>query len=456
MKLFSSSFWLNSLFYTFLQRFSLFIFGAVAYIIMAHRFSPVTFSAWALFVVILSIIESVKNGLLRNPAIKFLSLPQYESVHHKVQFSSLIINILFSLSAVLIILLGSNALGALLKTPELDELLEGGVLIIILNIFFSHYEMLLQSRYHFNKILLANIVRQSFFLAGVIILSFSKEQFTLLNILYFQIAGYLTGTIIIGYAARKLIFKGLSYDRNVILHMLHFGKYTFGNNIFSQLSRTFDHTLTAYLLDPGNARIYVAYYNVVNRVNNMMDVPSLATADVAFPKNVTALQEDGMEKVKYQFERVAASILAIMIPLSVLICIFPQQVLYIIGGKDYYAAAVLLQLAMIFGWVRPLSYQFSSVMDAIGKPQVNFWMNLLFLGISFILHYFLLKIFGGIGAAIGIGILYMLLLFAMAHFLKRYIGVSMRSILFYIPKTYIDVFRMIKNRGQKKEGTSPS
>jgi hypothetical protein len=64
--------------------------------------------------------------------------------------------------------------------------------------------------------------------------------------------------------------------------------------------------------------------------------------------------------------------------------------------------------------------------------------------------------FGGIGAAIAIGILYMLLLFAMAHFLKRYIGVSMRSILLYIPKTYIDVFGMIKNRGQKKEGTDPS
>lgn len=446
MKLLSSSFWLNSLFYTFLQRFSLFLFGAIAYIIMAHKFPPAQFSAWALFVVIISIIESVKTGLLRNPAIKFLSLPQYENKTLSVQSSSLVINIIFSLTVSIVLALTAGFISTILKTPELKSLLLGGILIILLNIFFSHYEMILQSKFQFNKILLANITRQSMFLFGVIFLSFLPDHFNLINIMLFQVAGHLLGTIVIAIASDKFLFTGFKMDWSIIKHMLHFGKYTFGNNIFSQLGRTLDHTMTAYLLDPVMARNYVAYYNVVNRVNNMMDVPSLATADVAFPKNVSAMQEQGLEKVTYQFERVAASILAIMIPLSVLILVFPSQVLFIIGGKEYFPAATILQLAMVFGWIRPLSYQFSSVMDAIGKPQVNFYMNFLFLIISVLLHYTFIKLAGGIGAALALAVLYFLMVIFMTKTLYRYLGTSNRNIFQYVLKTYKDGWHMIAKK----------
>ncbi len=446
MKVRSSSFWLNSLFYTFLQRFSLFIFGAVAYIIMAHKFTTVQFSAWALFVVILSIIESVKTGLLRNPAIKFLSLPQYEHGQDLVRTASFFINITFSLTVVLLIFLNAGWVSNMLKTPELKTLLFEGIWIIILNIFFSHYEMILQSKFRFNNILIANITRQSFFLFGVVVLAFYPSYFTLSHILLFQVAGYLAGTIVIALACRKYIKPQLRFDWKIIKHMLQFGKYTFGNNIFSQLGRTLDHTMTAYLLDPVNARNYVAYYNVVNRVNNMLDVPSLATADVAFPKNVSALQEKGLGKVTYQFERVAASILAIMIPLSIMILLFPKQVLYVIGGKDYYPAILILQVSMVLGWVRPLSYQFSSVMDAIGKPQVNFYMNLGFLFISLLLHYIMIKLTGGIGAALALSILNLLMIIFMSAYLHKYLGTSNRSILRYIGITYRDGWKILSGK----------
>jgi O-antigen/teichoic acid export membrane protein len=413
---------------------------------MAHKFTPVQFSAWALFVVIISIFESIKTGLLRNPAIKFLSLPQYEGREPAVRSASFFINVLFSLTVVVLILMNGGWISKLLKTPELRSLLNGGTWIILLNIFFSQYEMILQSNFQFNKILIANITRQSFFLGGVVILSFYPAYFTLFNVLLFQIAGYIAGTIVITFACRKYINTKLLFDLKIIQHMLHFGKYTFGNNVFAQLGRTLDHTLTAFLLDPVIARNYVAYYNVVNRVNNMLDVPSLATADVAFPKNVSSLQETGLEKVTYQFERVAASILAIMIPLSILILVFPKQVLFIIGGKDYFPAALILQLSMLFGWVRPLSYQFSSVMDAIGKPQVNFYMNLGFLVISLFLHYGMIKLTGGMGAAIAQSILNLMMIWFMSQYLRKYLGTRNRSIIQYVWITYRDGWSIVSKK----------
>jgi hypothetical protein len=77
LKVLRSSFWLHSIFYTFLQRFSLFFFGVVSYIILVRALLTEQNAVWSLYLMILMIFETVKQGLLRNPTIKFLSLPQY-------------------------------------------------------------------------------------------------------------------------------------------------------------------------------------------------------------------------------------------------------------------------------------------------------------------------------------------------------------------------------------------
>ena len=74
--------------------------------------------------------------------------------------------------------------------------------------------------------------------------------------------------------------------------MFHFGKYIFGTNVFSSLGRSADQFISAGLISAD----VVAYYNVVARINNMMDVPSFAIADVFFPKNVEAMVTSGRKK----------------------------------------------------------------------------------------------------------------------------------------------------------------
>lgn len=428
-----------------MQRFSLFFFGAVSYIIMAHSFEPKTFAHWALFIVILSLIESSKNGLLRNPAIKFFSMPQYEKRRNEVESSSFILNLIFSVlvSAMLFIL--GKPLSGWLQSDALNELIPGGIVIILVGIFFSHFEMILQAKFKFAEIFKANFTRQFIFFTGVIILRLFPNYFLLGNILLLQILGISVGTIMIYVYAGPYQEKHFRFNRGLFIHMMHFGKYTFGTNLFSQAGRSFDQTLTAVLLDPVTSKLYVSYYNVVNRINNMMDVPSLAAADVSFPKNVETVKEEGLEKVRYFFERMAGSIIAIMIPLTLVILFLPKLVLLIIGGRDYFPAASILQLALIFGWVRPVSYQFGSVMDAIGKPQLNFKVNFVFFCISLVLHIVFISSIGGLGGAIAIAILYVLMFVTMMILLKKHIGVSPLGILQSTRKAYTQFFSMIRS-----------
>lgn len=442
MKIFSYSFWLHSFFYTFLQRFSLFFFGAVSYILMAHGFEPAAFSNWALFVIILSLIETAKNGLLRNPGIKFLSIPEYDK--ERVETASLIINISFSLFILIALIIGRYELARWLQSPSLVMLLNGGIAIILFNIIFSHFEMILQSKYLFAKIFRANFARHFIFFLGVLALYFFPEAFNLENILLAQVAGSLVGAVLMMAGGYRHSTRKWKVDKALMIRMMHFGKYTFGTNFFSQLGRSFDHTLTAVLLDPIGSRSYVAYYNVVTRINNMMDVPSLAAADVSYPRHVETMEKEGLEKVSSDFERVAGSILAIMLPVSMVILIFPGTVLMVIGGRDYLPAIPLLQLAIIFGWVRPLSYQFGSVLDAIGKPGLNFRVNVLFLAASLLLHYTALRLFGGIGAALAMAVLYVLMLGVMLYILNRYIHIRPVNILRSIATAYGDGLRILR------------
>ena len=154
MKVLRSSFWLHSIFYTILQRFSLFFFGAVAYMVLVRIIDPETgdLAVWSLYLMILMIFETVKQGLLRNPTIKFLGMPEYAEKKNEIQYSAFIINILFSVVAIGVLMIFGSVIARLLKSPEILPLLWWSIAMIILLIPFNHCEVMLQANYKFSSI----------------------------------------------------------------------------------------------------------------------------------------------------------------------------------------------------------------------------------------------------------------------------------------------------------------
>src|SRR6266404_3543077 len=68
-----SSYWIRSAFYAILQRFSITLFGMINFIILIRSLSKAQMGTWALFLVITSIFEITKSGLLKNAHIRFVS-----------------------------------------------------------------------------------------------------------------------------------------------------------------------------------------------------------------------------------------------------------------------------------------------------------------------------------------------------------------------------------------------
>lgn len=405
---------------------------------------------WAMYVTILALFEAIKQGLLRNPTIKFLGLTEYADKKKEVQSSSLVINVVCSLLAILLFTVGGAWLSHLVKMPDLIPMLAWSALFVLLLIPYNHYEVLLQAHYQFPKIFWAYFVRQGIFFVGVILLSFVfPEHLSLVNLVLLQIGALLAGVLILFQATASYRLKGFHYDTKIMRGMFHFGKYIFGTNLFSNMARTFDHFVTASLLSPAEGKHFVSYYNIVGRVNNMIDVPSLAAADVLFPKNVETLETDGLGKVKYYFERMMGTILALIVPLSLFIFLFPKLIVLVLAGSDYEKAAPILQLTILFSLVRPLGFQFGSTLDAIGKPQANFYVSVGLTLFNLVATIVGLYLFKGIGAAYATVIFQVVSGMVMIVILKKYVHVEVRNIGKYMIQSYKDLFGFARKKLMK-------
>jgi len=458
LKLLKSSFWLHSIFYTLLQRFSLFFFGAVSFMVLVRGFAKQvngveTYGVWAMFLTILALFETIKQGLLRNPTIKFLGQGKYADMKKEIQSSALVINIFCTLLAILLFVVGRGWLAHLLKSPDLVSMLAWSVIFLVLLIPYNHYEVLLQAHFQFSKNFWAYFVRQGIFFVGVILLSFVWPQYlNLLNLLFLQIAALLVGVIILFVSASPYRARGFHYSVKIMREMFHFGKYIFGTNVFSNIARSFDHFITASVLGPAEGKTFVSYYNTVSRINNMIDVPSLAAADVLFPKNVETLETDGLGKVKYYFERMMGTILALVVPMSLFIFLFPKLIILILAPK-FMEAVPILQLTVLFGLVRPLGYQFGNTLDVIGKPNVNFYVNVGLMLVNLVATYFGLKHFQGMGAAYATIVFNVTSAIVMIAVLKKYVHIEVMNIFKYMFQAYRSLFGFARKKILKTSGS---
>ena len=442
MKLLRSSFWLHSIFYTFLQRFSLLFFGTFSYFILVRSVSTQQFAVWALYLAIFTMFEMIKQGLLRNPMIRFMGMQEYADKKNVVQSVGLLINIAISLFAILLITFFNTSISGFLNTPELKPLFYWSILFILLLIPFNHLEVVMQSQMQFQPMFQVYFLRQgSFFAAIFFIWLLKKDWLTIPVVVILQILSLLLGVLLLWIKSRAYHLKKFHYEGKTLKEMLHFGKYIFGTNLFASVSRSLDRFVTANAIPDAVVRNnFISYYDATQRVNMLLDVPSLAIADVLFPKNVQASEEDGMAKVKYYFERMCGVLLAIIIPFSLFIFIFPKFIILVLSGSQYYPAAPILQLTILFCIVRPLSYQFGSTLDAIGKPKVNFWVNFGMLSLNLVFSYFFLSRFGGIGAAYATMLTYTIAGTAMYIVMNRTIHVQGTEILRYFIQTYKDAW----------------
>ena len=165
-------------------------------------------------------------------------------------------------------------------------------------------------------------------------------------------------------------------------------------------------------------------------------------ASVVFPQGVRRMATEGKSALKYLYERSVGLMLGLVAPVVLGVVLLPGLVIELIAGDKYLSSVHLLQLTILYSLISPFTRQFGTIMDSLGKPQINFVFVLCITLINTTTNYFCIQSFGVIGAAYGtLASMFMALIFA-GIILRREIDISYRNVLIYTVKAYRDIFTM--------------
>jgi len=446
-KLFSS-YWIRSAFYTILQRFSITFFGLINYMVLARHFKPAQMGAWALFLVVTTVFEQAKTGLLKNAHIRYVSSTDDREEKTGIASASFLINASITLLLIGFIVFFGHWLSATLHTgDDLDIMLRWFIPGLLIMVFFSHLEAIQQSFLDFKGVFAGYFIRQIVFLIFIAGCWLLHIPYSLTDVVVYQSIGFLCGTIAIWYFSRGYLEYRFNPTVARIKQVLHYGKWIFASGVISNLFTNLDQLVTGTMQTSAN----VAYYNAALRINTLIDVPSYAAADVIFPKSARASIEEGTEKVRYLFERMVGVLLSFSVPIVIFIVVFAKWMILLVAGSQYAAAAPILQLYMITRLISPVQNQAANLLNSIGKQAVCFWMNTAALAVNLVVNYACVRAIGFYGAAVGSTISYSLALLAWYYVMRNIIGFQPVNIGKYMLDTYTTVYSFAKKLVLRRE-----
>ncbi|MEY3451469.1 MAG: hypothetical protein RL711_1295, partial [Bacteroidota bacterium] len=375
--------------YTFLQRFSTLVFGFGGFYLLIRMQSKQDFGVWALVLTITALLEVARNGLIQNGLIKF-SLGATEKDQPAIQSAALFLNVVLTLFSCAFLLLSGPYFERAWHASNVEEVFQIYAFITVALIPFQQFSYLQQAKFDFKSLSIMYIIRQgSFFL---VILSY----YILFNhISITSLAWWLLVSSIISSLAGYMMVKKYLFIRQWptlfwIKKLFHYGKYSFGTNVSGMLFNSIDQMMLGAMT--GTAQ--VAVFNASSKINNLIEVPISTVASIVFPQTSLKASENDQEGVKIMYEKSVAILLAMILPVLVVVALVPAYVLRLIAGAAYAEFSGVLMIILLFSVFQPFSRQFGTVMDAIGKPHVNFYCITGAALINLSLNYIFIPIWG--------------------------------------------------------------
>lgn len=450
MRKYFSSYWIRSAFYSFLQRFSLTVFGLVNFIVLIRSLSKEQMGIWALFLTTTTIFETTKSALLKNAHIKFVSGSLDNANKSVIASSSLLINATLSIVFILLIVFFGRWLSDLFHAKDdLSSMLTWFIPGLVCMIFFSHFEAVQQSHFDFKGVFAGHLTRQLSFFIFILVQFFSGKPFSLVHLAIYQSISIFLGTIMIFLFSRKYLLYLFNPTMEWIKKILGYGSFIFGSGLVSSIFSNLDQMMIARFIAP----VSVAYYNAATRINGFIDIPTYAAGEILFPKISLASAEEGTGKVRYLYEKMLSILLSFITPAAIFIIIFPKFVITLIAGPQYLAAAPILQLYMVTSLLGPIQNQAANVLNSIGRPGFCFFLNVISLLLKFCVTYLCLLKIGFYGAAIGTVITSVLSTILWYIIMQRQIGLKISNVFAYAVEFYKTIFSNSKKilRGNMRE-----
>lgn len=405
--------------------------------ILVRHLDKAAMGTWALFLIVTTTFELSKSALLKSAHIRYVSGTKEIAERTSIASSSLIINILFNLIVILIIIFLSKGLSNLLNAGnDLSSMLLWFIPGFISMIFFSHFEAIQQSNFDFKGVFAGYLVRQVSFFVFILIHFISHISFTLDQLAIYQAISITLGAFVLYFHSKKYLTFKFTPSKPWTKKILGYGGYIFGSGIISNLFSNLDQLMTSAYMLPSS----VAYYNTATRITGFIDTPSYAATEILFPKMSQASAGEGVNRVKYLYEKMSSILLSLITPVAIFIIIFPKFVILILAGEQYQTASPILQVYMINSLLGTMQNQAANTLNSIGKAQLCFILNTISLLAKLAITFICLINFGFYGAAIGTLITSFISVVIWNIIMKKEINASIVNIIRHIGIFYKNIY----------------
>lgn len=413
------SFWLKSGFFSLLEKGSALLLSLGSVWMLFRLLDKEVLGTWALFLTLTAILEVGRIGLIQNGMVKFLA-PAQGHVYAQVLHASAALHLLLAAGMALLLWMGASPLGAILGLPDLAPLLRIYALTTLCLTLFYHFNFVQQARLAFQGIFFSSFTRQLAFLLVVGWYWCRGEVPTLQVLAWTQLGAAGVASIVAWSMARPFLQRPAWPEHHWMMRLLAFGKYTLGTNLSTMLYRSIDKLMLGVLPTAGTAG--VALYEAAIKINNLADVPTHSMASLVFPQSAIRIGE-GAAAVGQLYEKAVGAILAVLAPIVGAIWLAAPWCIQLIAGPHYEASIPILRLTILYALFLPFAVQFGTVMDAIGKQRLNFYLTLLGATLNTAFNYLFISRWGVIGAAWGTLLTYAALFALMQWQLRRLLQV---------------------------------
>ena len=440
------SYWIKSGVLTLLDRISLLVFGFLGFILLIRIYDKTYFGYWVLFLSLVTFFEVGRNGLIQNGLVKFLTTAKTDDERGRISTASMVLNVVLSIVNVVLLLIIAPYAAYRWDGEIIKDLIYIYTITTLVMIPMQHFIFVQIAHLDFKGPMLANFIRGGVLFVFIAFLFVSSKAMPLTSLAYVQIIGAIGGSIVSFFFARKYYKFSKEIDWAWVSKLLKYGSFTFLTNLSTMLYKSIDKWMLGALL----SSVSVALYEICMKVNNLLEAPTQAIAQIVFPKSAQKGESEGPEAIKTLYESAVGAILAIVIPAVIFIFLFPKFVVLFIGGTDFVDAVPILTITVFYALFLPFANQFGTILDSIGKPQTNLFFTLLGALINIVSNYFFIVKYGVIGAAYGTITTYVITFILNQIVLNKMFKVNWWRAFMSIPNFYVLAFGIIFGKNKVK------
>lgn len=447
-----NEYWLRSGFFTILKNLSGLVLGLAGFFFLVRVLDKTDFGVWALFLSTVTLLELVRSGLVCNGLIKYLASANEREYPKIISASASLMAVLTGIIVVLILGLAPY-LSRLWHMPELVTMFYLYIPIFICTGAMNLLNSVQQAGLKFSGTFFSSLVGPVLNLIYILLCYAELLPVNLIALVLVQLGGVSLSLGISISNTRRLLTFSPGVDKAWMRTLFGYGKFSFGTMVSAVVFSSIDGWMLGALIAPAAA----GAYSIAIRITNLVEVPTSTVATIVFPQSAKRMESGGKDAVKYLYEKSVGTILALLLPSLLALYLFSGYAVHLLAGEQYAESVAILKVTLLYALLIPYGRQFGTIMDSIGKPDVNFKLVVLAAALNVALNYFFIQQYGILGAAYGTLSANAVTFVIAQVILKKQLGVRLFNTLLYAVRFYPEMFnKYVRRPAAPKILTTPA